>query len=276
MRIWDQADVIRSVKKKLHFLLEARNPNNDEVIMEKLFHPNLKLLIVKAVDTTGAGDAFVGGFLYCLSADLELYKDEKRLRDALFFETSAIIEQEQLQLKKYIEEHYSKILDVERELANLSMEMKLTAGPKKAALELLRTKIEASQRKVSDCQAERRTSTVHESSNSQFARLEELKETNCSTEPKQNITSSCSSALNATSVPPEPALTSKNRPNGGVFWQIVQNSTFLLKEKKGFERKSPSLAREKASGLSEDVDLQVKYGQALDSMWMVEVERYYA
>lgn len=33
---------------------------------------------------------------------------------------------------RYIEENYSKIRDVERELANLSMEMKLTAGPKKA------------------------------------------------------------------------------------------------------------------------------------------------
>lgn len=33
---------------------------------------------------------------------------------------------------RYIEENYSKIRDVERELASLSMEMKLTAGPKKA------------------------------------------------------------------------------------------------------------------------------------------------
>ena len=33
---------------------------------------------------------------------------------------------------RYIEENYSKIRDVERELGNLTMEMKLTAGPKKA------------------------------------------------------------------------------------------------------------------------------------------------
>lgn len=33
---------------------------------------------------------------------------------------------------RYIEENYSKIRDVERELANLNLEMKLTAGPKKA------------------------------------------------------------------------------------------------------------------------------------------------
>lgn len=35
---------------------------------------------------------------------------------------------------RYIEENYSKIRDVEKEFANLSMEMKLTAGPKKAGL----------------------------------------------------------------------------------------------------------------------------------------------
>lgn len=33
---------------------------------------------------------------------------------------------------RYIEENYSKIRDVERELASLTMEMKLTSGPKKA------------------------------------------------------------------------------------------------------------------------------------------------
>lgn len=48
--------------------------------------------------------------------------------------TEKIIEEEQHQLRKYIDENYSKIRDVERELANLSMEMKLTAGPKKAGL----------------------------------------------------------------------------------------------------------------------------------------------
>lgn len=33
---------------------------------------------------------------------------------------------------RYIEENYSKIRDVERELSNLTFELKLTAGPKKA------------------------------------------------------------------------------------------------------------------------------------------------
>lgn len=37
-----------------------------------------------------------------------------------------------LYLLRYIEENYTKIRDVERELTNLSLEMKLTSGPKKA------------------------------------------------------------------------------------------------------------------------------------------------
>jgi chromosome segregation ATPase len=116
--------------------------------------------------------------------------------------TEKIIEAEQLQLRKYIEENYSKIRDVERELSNLTLEMKLTAGPKKAALEHLRKKIELSTEKirlaklkeeearkawesaskdVKDEEAlkqklcEDLNNLVQESSSSQFARLEELK-----------------------------------------------------------------------------------------------------
>ncbi|KAJ8771460.1 hypothetical protein K2173_026637 [Erythroxylum novogranatense] len=116
--------------------------------------------------------------------------------------TEKIIEAEQLQLRKYIDENYSKIRDVERELANLSMEMKLTAGPKKAALEHLRKKIEmsteriraaklkeeqahkaweAASKAVKDEEAlkeklcEDLNKLVQESSNAQFSRLEELK-----------------------------------------------------------------------------------------------------
>lgn len=116
--------------------------------------------------------------------------------------TEKIIEEEQLQLQKYIQENYSKIRDVERELANLSMEMKLTSGPKKAALEHMRRKIEISNEKirlakqkeelarkaweeaskaVKDEEAFKQTlcedlsNLVQESSNAQLARLEELK-----------------------------------------------------------------------------------------------------
>ncbi|XP_012440227.1 uncharacterized protein LOC105765585 isoform X1 [Gossypium raimondii] len=116
--------------------------------------------------------------------------------------TEKIIEEERLQLTKYIAENYSKIHDIERELANLTMEMKLTAGPKKAALEHMRKKIEMSTERIriakeNEEQARKAwesaskalhdeeaikqklcedlNNLVQESSNSQFARLEELK-----------------------------------------------------------------------------------------------------
>ncbi|KAJ3684480.1 hypothetical protein LUZ61_013644 [Rhynchospora tenuis] len=116
--------------------------------------------------------------------------------------TEKIIEAEQLQLKKYIQENYSKIRDVERELESLNLEMKLTAGPKKAALEHLRKKIEiaterirvaklkeeqakkaweAAQQALKDEEAAKQklcddlNNLVQESAASQYARLEELK-----------------------------------------------------------------------------------------------------
>lgn len=116
--------------------------------------------------------------------------------------TEKIIEEEQLQLRKYIQENYTKIRDVERELSNLTLEMKLTAGPKKAALEHLRKKIEISAEKIhvaknKEEQARKALEAaskalkdeeetkqklcedlnrlVQESSNEQFSRLEELK-----------------------------------------------------------------------------------------------------
>ncbi|KAL5232221.1 hypothetical protein ABZP36_030997 [Zizania latifolia] len=116
--------------------------------------------------------------------------------------TEKVILEEQLQLKKYIQENYSKIRGVEKELENLSLEMKLTAGPKKAALEHLRKKIEISTErirlaKVKEEQAKKAweitaqvvkeeedakqklcddlNRLVQESAASQFSRLEELK-----------------------------------------------------------------------------------------------------
>ncbi|XP_030473304.1 probable fructokinase-7 isoform X2 [Syzygium oleosum] len=108
MSIWDQADIIKISEEEITFLTGGEDPNDDNVVLDKLFHPNLKLLIVtegsegcryytkefkgsvagvkvKPVDTTGAGDAFVGGILYGLASDLNLYKDEERLREALLF-----------------------------------------------------------------------------------------------------------------------------------------------------------------------------------------------
>ncbi|KAJ8752934.1 hypothetical protein K2173_008669 [Erythroxylum novogranatense] len=108
MGIWDQADIIKISEEEITFLTEGGDHTDDNVVLEKLYHPNLKLLIVtegsegcryytkefkgrvagvkvNPIDTTGAGDAFVGGILSNLASDLDLFKDEKQLREALLF-----------------------------------------------------------------------------------------------------------------------------------------------------------------------------------------------
>ncbi|XP_072983759.1 probable fructokinase-7 [Typha latifolia] len=108
MSIWNQADIIKISEDEVSFLTERDDPCDEDVVYKKLFHPDLKLLLitvgqegcryytkgfsgrvsgvkVNAVDTTGAGDAFVSGMLRILSSDLELYKDEKKVREALIF-----------------------------------------------------------------------------------------------------------------------------------------------------------------------------------------------
>ncbi|XVF50728.1 hypothetical protein PTKIN_Ptkin04bG0126000 [Pterospermum kingtungense] len=107
---------------------------------------------------------------------LEIGPDGLARKAPIMAYTEKIIEEERLQLRKYIEENYSKIRDVERELANLTTEMKLTAGPKKAAFEYMSKKIERSTERICIAkQKEEQARKVQESSNSQFARLEELK-----------------------------------------------------------------------------------------------------
>ncbi|CAI0404136.1 unnamed protein product [Linum tenue] len=108
MSIWNEADIIKINEDEIVFLTGGDDPNDDNVVLKKLFHPNLKLLVVtegsagcryytkefkgrvpgikvKAVDTTGAGDAFVGGFLSSLASDHSILKDEKRLKESLYF-----------------------------------------------------------------------------------------------------------------------------------------------------------------------------------------------
>nr|XP_043614979.1 probable fructokinase-7 [Erigeron canadensis] len=108
MSIWDQADVIKVSEDEITFLTGGDDPYDDNVVLNKLFHPGLKLLLVsegpdgcryytqkfkgrvpgvkvKPVDTTGAGDAFVGGILSIFASDTNLYKDETKLRKALLF-----------------------------------------------------------------------------------------------------------------------------------------------------------------------------------------------
>ncbi|CAK8532543.1 unnamed protein product [Lathyrus sativus] len=108
MSIWDQADLIKISEDEITFLTGGDDPYDDDVVLKKLFHPNLKLLIVtegskgcryytkefkgkvegvkvKPVDTTGAGDAFVSGILYTIASNQTIFKDEKKLRKALYF-----------------------------------------------------------------------------------------------------------------------------------------------------------------------------------------------
>ncbi|XP_076888732.1 putative fructokinase-6, chloroplastic isoform X1 [Bidens hawaiensis] len=107
LSIWDTADIIKISEEEIVFLTNGEDPYDDNVV-RKLYHPNLKLLLVtegpdgcryytkefsgrvkglkvEPVDTTGAGDAFVAGVLSKLAADVSLLKDEHRLREALSF-----------------------------------------------------------------------------------------------------------------------------------------------------------------------------------------------
>ncbi|XP_062228557.1 probable fructokinase-6, chloroplastic isoform X2 [Phragmites australis] len=107
LSIWETADVIKISEEEVSFLTNGEDPYEDAVV-KKLFHPNLKLLLVTegpdgcryyskefsgrvsglkvtAIDTTGAGDAFVAGMLSQLATDLSLLQDEGRLREALKF-----------------------------------------------------------------------------------------------------------------------------------------------------------------------------------------------
>lgn len=106
MSIWEKADVIKVSDVELEFL--TGNPKIDDENALTLWKDNLKLLLVtlgdngcryytkhfrgsveafhvKSVDTTGAGDSFVGALLAKIVDDQSILEDEQRLRGVLKF-----------------------------------------------------------------------------------------------------------------------------------------------------------------------------------------------
>jgi len=106
MSIWDKAEVIKVSDVELEFLTGSDKMDDESAL--SLWHPNLKLLLVtlgekgcryytknfhgsvdafhvKAVDTTGAGDSFVGALLCKIVDDHSILEDESRLKEVLRF-----------------------------------------------------------------------------------------------------------------------------------------------------------------------------------------------
>ncbi|KAL6342584.1 hypothetical protein AAG906_012443 [Vitis piasezkii] len=106
MSIWEKAEVIKVSDVELEFLTGSDKVDDETAL--SLWHPGLKLFLVtlgekgcryytknfhgavegfhvKTVDTTGAGDSFVGALLCKIVDDQSVLEDEARLREVLKF-----------------------------------------------------------------------------------------------------------------------------------------------------------------------------------------------
>ncbi|KAL5703972.1 fructokinase [Ranunculus cassubicifolius] len=104
--IWKEADFIKISDDEVQFLTQG-DPKQEDVVMS-LWYEGLKLLVVtdgeegcryftknskgrvkgftvSVVDTTGAGDAFVGALLFSIAKDTSVLEDEEKLKAALTF-----------------------------------------------------------------------------------------------------------------------------------------------------------------------------------------------
>ncbi|KAJ4745807.1 Fructokinase-2 [Rhynchospora pubera] len=106
LSIWKEADFIKVSDDEVAFLTQG-DPQEEENVLS-LWYDGLKLLVVtdgekgcryftkdfkgkvagfsvKTVDTTGAGDAFVGALLVSIEKDNSIFENEEKLREALLF-----------------------------------------------------------------------------------------------------------------------------------------------------------------------------------------------
>ncbi|XP_072999395.1 fructokinase-2-like [Typha latifolia] len=106
LSIWKEADFIKVSDDEVAFLTQG-DPQSEENVLS-LWYEGLKLLIVtdgekgcryftkdfkgkvsgfavKTIDTTGAGDAFVGSLLVSIAKDNSIFQTEEKLREALTF-----------------------------------------------------------------------------------------------------------------------------------------------------------------------------------------------
>ncbi|XP_076924860.1 putative fructokinase-5 [Bidens hawaiensis] len=104
--IWNEADFIKVSDDEVEFLTQ-KSPDNEDAV-KSLWHDGLKLMVVtdgekgcryytknfkgkvpgysvKAIDTTGAGDSFVGSLLVSMAKDTSIFTDEAKLKQALAF-----------------------------------------------------------------------------------------------------------------------------------------------------------------------------------------------
>ncbi|KAL2241750.1 UNVERIFIED_CONTAM: putative fructokinase-5 [Sesamum indicum] len=104
--IWNKADFIKVSDDEVEFLTQ-KDPQKEDAVMS-LWHDQLKLLVitdggkgcryftksfkgkvdgfsVKTIDTTGAGDAFVGALLVSIAKNPSIMQDEAKLKEALTF-----------------------------------------------------------------------------------------------------------------------------------------------------------------------------------------------